>query len=126
MKKILFVFPIIALLAASCNPHQNTSLNIQPISPIAQNTQSIPKPTVASTPIKQPQTTLPPQPTLQSEGVLAAADGSQIYTNQNIGIQMAVPNGWTLGKPMTKILLLFRITKPPQIITNKTRSLFKV
>lgn len=88
MKKLLFTFSIVVLLAAGCNSkQQNSSSAPKSNEPTVQNTDTVPTPTATSS-----------RPTLQSGGSLIPTEGGQLYTNQDMGIQIVVPTGWTLGK----------------------------
>jgi hypothetical protein len=108
MKKILFVFPFVVLLAVGCNSQPNITSNTQPNETDIQNSLAAPTPTSTPVPTDKPLVTSTLKPTMQSGGFLAATTGGQLYTNQDMGIQIVVPSGWTLGKIANKNSVSFQ------------------
>ena len=81
MKKLLFAFPIIALLAAGCSSSQQTSLQTQ--APTAQN----PSPTPAQN-----------QTTNNNAAPTSSADQiskDKIYEDQSYGFHLVIPQNYT-------------------------------
>ncbi len=104
MKKLLFTVSIVALLATGCNSkQQNPSSTTQPNQSAVQITKIVPVPNATSAPV-----TTYLKPTMQSVGSLSPTIGGQLYTNQDMGIQIIVPTSWTLGKTNSKNSVSFR------------------
>ena len=95
MKKLLFVFPIVALLAAGCNSAQQASVQTQ--TPTTQNTNPVPSPVpaVQQTPAPTPNPT--PNQAQQSSNPQDWKTFTQSFTSYNFKMSFKYPNNWTVG-----------------------------
>jgi hypothetical protein len=83
MKKLLFAFPIVALLAAGCNSPQQAA-NTTPVqTSVAQNTN--PVSTTTSTPVTQPTPTTPQTP------IVSAPQGWKEVADEVLGVAVYYP-----------------------------------
>ena len=84
MKKLLFAFPIIALLAAGCNSSQQVSSQ----TPATQNTSPAPTANPTPTPTQTPVPTATPNPTATPPA------NSTLYTDPTFNFQVSVPSSY--------------------------------
>jgi hypothetical protein len=88
MKKLLFAFPIVALLAAGCNSSQQ----VYDQAPVVQNTN--PTPTITPTPTTSPSPTSTPNPTPTPTASLTPtptpASGYKILNINNLNINFQI------------------------------------
>ena len=80
MKKILFIVPIVALLAASCNIKQEETIQTPTPTPIVQNTN--PTPTPSNVPAQKPIPTT--KPTISDSGNSTAIEKLIISVNDKV------------------------------------------